>query len=101
MAVYHVLNKLSKFSQNPTYKHTVHAHINGITLFWSVLTIVLTSLGLRAPYLFMVVLFIATLSNILIFFIKISEELFYRRFMKDSIKDVGKFIITNHIFTKS
>lgn len=78
-----------KIGKKPSYKHTVHAHINGITLFWTLLTIVLTSLGLRAPYLFMVVLFIGALSNILIFIMKISEDLFYRHFMRDSTKETG------------
>lgn len=52
----------------------VQARINGINIFWGILTIGLTVLGIRSAYLFMFVLLINLLSTIGIFLFKLQNS---------------------------
>lgn len=46
-------------------RRKTQAHVNGINLFWAILTIIATSFGLRLGYIFMVMLLISLITNIL------------------------------------
>lgn len=45
----------------------IHAHLNGINLFWAIFTITVTSLGFRFGYYVMVILLISLATNLLIY----------------------------------
>lgn len=48
----------------------VQARLNGVSFFWAILTLGITTLGFRSGYLFMVVLFINLMVNIFIYFVR-------------------------------
>lgn len=58
--------KLSKDDDKHDKRTKFLAQLNGINLFWALVTIVATSFGLRLGYLFMVTLLISLITNLLI-----------------------------------
>jgi hypothetical protein len=52
----------------------VQARINGVNIFWGILTLGMSVLGLRSGYLFMMVLFINLLASIFIFFFGLNNS---------------------------
>ena len=46
----------------------VQARLNGVNVFWGIVTLGLTAIGLRVGYLFMIILLINLASNIMIYF---------------------------------
>lgn len=76
IATYHLIQLLTdKYVNFQEIKEEVSAqksrrlwiHLNGITLFWTCLTIVATALGYRFGYILMIILLFALCTNILIF----------------------------------
>lgn len=50
-------------------REQMQARLNGVNLFWAVLCIVVTSLGLRLGYLMMIMLLISLITNIVMYFL--------------------------------
>lgn len=75
IAVYHVsfliTKKLSKEVNKGDEKFAqrkrLHAQLNGVNLFWAVLTIAITSFGLRFAYIIMILLLISLVTNVLMY----------------------------------
>lgn len=78
IAVYHVssvaLNCFTKKSRKNEDKfdrrRRIQSKVNGTTLFWAVLTIVITSFGLRFAYVMMVMLLVSIITNLAIFILE-------------------------------
>lgn len=71
IATYHAMQLLGKcFFRTKKYRetsmrHRVKINLNGVTLFWSLLTITLTAMGMRIGYIFMVLLFVSLCTYLL------------------------------------
>lgn len=59
-------NKMER-KNNRSDRDTLQAHLNGINLFWTVITLIITSVGFRSGYFTMVMLLISLCTNILIY----------------------------------
>lgn len=77
VGVYHLSSVLvgrcwrgGKDQQKHELRLRIQAHLNGVNLFWALLTIVVTSFGLRSGYLFMVMLMISLITNVLIYLVE-------------------------------
>lgn len=46
-------------------RHRVKINLNGVTLFWAILTITLTAMGMRIGYIFMILLFVSLCTYLL------------------------------------
>ncbi|CAG9799018.1 unnamed protein product [Chironomus riparius] len=71
IATYHAMQLLGKcFFRTKKYRetsmrHRVKINLNGVTMFWSLLTITLTAMGMRIGYIFMVLLFVSLCTYLL------------------------------------
>lgn len=52
----------------------LQAQLNGVSLFWTVLTLGLTLSGFRSGYLFMILLFVHLTTNLIIYFLKLQNS---------------------------
>jgi hypothetical protein len=68
---YAIVGKVQRTSFQTKDKHEarniLHMRLNGVNLYWALITIVVSSFGLRFVYIFMVMLFISLVTNIVIF----------------------------------
>lgn len=60
-------SKTSKAHDKYDEKRRIQARLNGINLFWAVLTLVVTGFGFRFAYITMVMLVISLITNLLIY----------------------------------
>lgn len=71
IATYHVVQLISTYClrtkkyREASKRHRVKMNLNGVTLFWSILTITLTAMGMRIGYIFMILLFVSLCTYLL------------------------------------
>lgn len=75
IGVFHIFTLISKAFERKSLKEVkkfderkkIQAHLNGINLFWAVLTVIATSFGLRVGYVTMVILVISLVTNLMMY----------------------------------
>lgn len=83
------------------YGNDMHARLNGVNLFWGVVTLVNTGLSNRLGYLTMVPLTISVASNILIFLFRVVESHIMEKYFELSCNLESKKWIVLHIFIQT